>query len=79
VLWDLDDLAGVGELAAFFGVSRATPVNWAARYDDFPEPLKVMAAGPLYSRVQVVAWTRRKWPGGLPVRGRARGVPQPRR
>lgn len=52
----IEDIAGVAELAAEYGVSRATISNWAARYPDFPKALRGLAAGPIYSRRAVRAW-----------------------
>lgn len=54
--WDLDDLAGVSELAEEHGVVRAAVVNWRRRHADFPEPLIVLSTGPVFSRRQVCAW-----------------------
>jgi len=54
--WDLDDLAGAGDLARLLGVSRATFCNWQKRYPDFPKPLVRLAAGPVFSREQVLKW-----------------------
>lgn len=64
-LWDLDDLAGVGDLAVEYRVVRATVVNWAARHADFPAPLVVTSSGPIYSRIQVHRWYHgREWRPG---------------
>lgn len=61
-MWDLDDIVGVSELAAAFRVSRPAVGNWPARFPDFPEPLKELSAGPLYSLAQVTAWREgREW------------------
>lgn len=60
--WDLEDLAGLGDLAAIHGVSKATASNWLARFDDFPRPLVTLSTGPVYSRRQVAAWYQaRDW------------------
>jgi hypothetical protein len=54
--WPLDDLAGVAEIAEALGVGKAAVANWAVRYSTFPQPLVVLAGGPVYSLAQVVAW-----------------------
>lgn len=56
MLWDLDDLAGVGDLAREWGVSSAAATNWRYRHDDFPSPLRVLSTGPVFSRTQVRRW-----------------------
>jgi len=58
--WPIDDLAGNSEIAAALGVGRAAVANWPERYTDFPQPLRVLAAGPIYSLRQVVEWDSRR-------------------
>lgn len=63
-LWDLDDLAGTGDLAAEFGVSRATVCAWVERYADFPALLTTLSGGPVRSRAEVREWhDARIWKG----------------
>lgn len=54
--WQLDDLAGPGDLAAEYGITRATVCNWQSRYPDFPAPLISLSSGPVFSRRQVRRW-----------------------
>lgn len=64
-MWELDDLAGNGDLADGLGVGKATVANWTVRYPDFPKPLIHLAAGPVWSRSQVKAWhDSRDWKSG---------------
>lgn len=55
---ELDDLAGVGELALELGVSRQAISNWAKRHESFPKPLRIFQMGPIYSRKAVHSWIR---------------------
>ena len=56
------DLVGVSEIAASVGVSRQR-VSQLSKRDDFPRPLVVLAAGPVWERHAVEnfieAWERR--------------------
>lgn len=62
MMWELDDLVGVGDLAKELGESKATIVNWWRRYPDFPKALARISNGPVYSRQQVTEWrTNREW------------------
>jgi hypothetical protein len=63
-MWDLADLAAVGDLAADHDVGKAAVCNWASRYVDFPAPLVELSTGAVYSRRQVRAWHERRWPVG---------------
>lgn len=69
---DPDDLAGVAELAALFGVGRTTVSNWADRRDriGFPSPVKRLAMGPVWDSQEVLRWYLRYIPekGGRPGR-----------
>jgi len=56
LMWDVDDLLGVREIAGRFGIGRAAVSNWPRRYDDFPRPIKTLAMGPLYSWRQIIEW-----------------------
>lgn len=58
-LADLADLAGVGDLAAEYGVGKAAISNWIKRYPDFPIPLVTLSCGNVYSRRQVREWHSR--------------------
>lgn len=62
-LWDLDDLAGLGDLAAEHDISSSGAAGWRD-YPDFPAPLITLSPGPVYSRAQVRVWLETHWPGG---------------
>jgi hypothetical protein len=51
-----DDLVGINEIAELARVSRQAVANWRARWPDFPEPVLVLASGPIFLRSQVIAW-----------------------
>jgi hypothetical protein len=75
MLWDLDDLAAMGDLARERGISTAAATNWR-RYPDFPAPLTTLSTGPVYSRRQVQAWQEQRWPEGHPSWGKVRRAPR---
>jgi predicted DNA-binding transcriptional regulator AlpA len=51
-----EELAGLAEIAAMFGVTKATAQKYAKRAD-FPEPLgEIAAAGRVWRRDEVQAW-----------------------
>lgn len=56
MMWDLDDLVGIGDIAAEYGVGKSWAHNWSTRNAAFPAPLKRVSGGNLYSREQVAAW-----------------------
>lgn len=58
----VDDMAGVTECATYLCVELTTFVNWRYRYPDFPQPVRVLTMGPVYSMSAVVAWAAAKWP-----------------
>lgn len=66
-----DDLAGVSELGAKFGLGKTTIVGWARRRasNKMPEPVTELLAGPIYSRHQVESW----WKAWRPRKGRRAG------
>jgi len=55
------DIAGVREIADHFGVQPNVVSNWAARYDDFPDPITEVAAGRLWDLLEVVEWYNARW------------------
>ncbi len=55
---DAEDLIGVQEIAALARVSGAAVANWRSRFPDFPKPIALMAAGPVFHAGQVRAWLR---------------------
>lgn len=55
-MWDLNDLASVGDIASEYGVGKPAVSNWQARYPDYPRPLVTLTSGEVFSRAQVRAW-----------------------
>ena len=53
-----DDLPLVGliEIAQKAGVKRNTVTSWRDRHDDFPEPVKELAVGPIFWWPHVRDW-----------------------
>jgi hypothetical protein len=60
--WDLNDLVGISEIAEIFGRTRGAVCNWRNRYDEFPDALIELYAGPIFSRKEVLAWHRAQFP-----------------
>ena len=56
---DTDNIGGLTEIAAMFGISRQAMSNWTSRYEGFPAPVAVLAMGPLYRLSDVRAWAKR--------------------
>lgn len=58
-------LAGVAELSAAFGVGRTTISNWHGRSagNGFPDPVAVLAAGPVWDINDVITWHSLYVPG----------------
>jgi predicted DNA-binding transcriptional regulator AlpA len=54
-----DDLVGVSEIAALFGVANTSAWRWT-RKADFPAPAAVLAAGPIWKRADVERWHRER-------------------
>lgn len=52
----IEDIAGVKEIAELIGISTAGLSNLRNRYDDFPEPIKNLAATPLFMISEVESW-----------------------
>lgn len=55
-----DEFVGINEIAELANVSRQAVANWRVRLSDFPQPIAVLAAGPVFRRSQVRAWLRRR-------------------
>lgn len=49
-------LLGVAEVAALARVTKSAVVAWRDREPDFPAPVAVLAAGPVWTRAEVEAW-----------------------
>jgi hypothetical protein len=57
---DTQALVGVAEIALMAGVSRSAIPNWRVRYPDFPKPVAELQSGPVFLRLQVQEWLRRR-------------------
>jgi hypothetical protein len=57
-------LGGVAEVADLFGVPRTTASMWANRraQTGFPEPVQVLAMGPVYDMDAVRLWHAQRYP-----------------
>ena len=55
-----EDLVGISEIAEMAGRSKQAVANWRARRLDFPIPVAVLAAGPVFRRSQVRSWLRKR-------------------
>lgn len=55
-----DDLVGIAEIGEMAGVSAAAVANWRTRARGFPEPVRELRAGPVFSARAVRAWLRRQ-------------------
>lgn len=59
----IENVIGVGEIAAKYAVAKSNVSSWANRraVNGFPLPLTTRAAGPLYDARQVEAWHQSKY------------------
>ena len=57
---DPRDLIGVQEIALMAKVTSAAVANWVSRFVDFPQPISVLAGGPVFNATQVRAWLRKR-------------------
>lgn len=55
-----DELVGINEIAELASASRQAVANWRTRSADFPDPIAVLASGPVFRRSQVRAWLRKR-------------------
>jgi hypothetical protein len=56
------DIAGAGDIAAFFHVTGASVSNWRKRYPDFPAPWATVSSGPIWIMADVIRWCdRHRW------------------
>jgi hypothetical protein len=55
-----DDLVGLQEIAALMAVTTAAVSNWRTRFLDFPRPIAILAAGPVFHAEEVGAWLKRR-------------------
>jgi chromosome partitioning protein len=54
----LDDRVGLAEIAEFAGVSPAAVSNWRSRFQDFPDPVETLRAGPIFDSRHIRRWLR---------------------
>ncbi|MDY0289173.1 MAG: AAA family ATPase [Sphaerochaeta sp.] len=54
------EMIGVYEIAKIAGVTASAIANWRKRFEDFPKPIKVLKAGPVFSESQIKSWLGRK-------------------
>ena len=55
--FDIDDLVGAAEIAERLGLASSSVVrDWRRRHADFPQPVRVLRMGPLWSWTAVEAW-----------------------
>lgn len=52
-------MVGLAEIADLAGVTPAAVSNWRKRSEDFPEPVAVLRAGPVFDQHQVRRWLRK--------------------
>lgn len=55
-----DELVGISEIAEMAGASKQVVANWRSRIANFPEPIAVLASGPVFRRSQVRSWLRKR-------------------
>lgn len=57
------ELGGVAEIAEEFGIGRSRVSMWSSRRESsgFPEPLAILAAGPVFDMAAVRAWYHAKY------------------
>lgn len=53
-------LVGLSEIAEISGVTTSAVANWRSRHVDFPKPIAVLAAGPVFDGARVVHWLEHK-------------------
>src|SRR5438876_12287561 len=59
------DLMGLSDIARLAGVQRSAVANWRDRHDNFPKPVPVAGAGPVFKRDAVLAWLEANRPTNL--------------
>lgn len=57
---DEQSILGIAEIANLCNVSPAAVTNWRKRFKDFPKPVAVLKAGPVYRADEIEKWIRRK-------------------
>lgn len=57
----MESLVGIAEIAELYGVKPAAVTNWRKRFaDDFPQPVTVLKAGPIFRADDIDRWIRRR-------------------
>ena len=56
----MDQFVGIAEIADLCNVSSAAVTNWRKRFNDFPQPIAVLKAGPVFKAEEIEKWFRRK-------------------
>jgi chromosome partitioning protein len=60
------EFVGVAEIAQLAKVGVSAVSNWRSRYSDFPKPVQELNSGPVFSRLQIEAWLKKR-DGNMPV------------
>jgi chromosome partitioning protein len=56
----IDDLIGLSEVAQIAGVSPSAVSNWRNRFSDFPQPMRLLGSGPIFSKTQIINWLKER-------------------
>lgn len=67
------DLVGIQEIATLANTSSSAVANWRVRASDFPQPLALLAGGPVFDGSRVRAWLAKrpgKGAGAVPMKTR---------
>ena len=63
VIINTDDIVGIYEIAEYAGVRTTAVINWKNRYSDFPKPVGVLKATPIYNMKEVKLWLEKRADG----------------
>lgn len=56
---DPDELVGAAEIAARLGLASTSVIHdWRRRHADFPEPVRVLSMGVLWTWPEIERWAR---------------------
>jgi chromosome partitioning protein len=53
-------LVGIMEISKMAKVSQQAVCNWVVRYKDFPQPLKVLRMGSIWSASEIEKWLKER-------------------